>query len=350
MWATGHASLLSSHVEDHANARLIATTDVPADTFSVDVELSELVCKQPRGDVCVRLSSAGRVEPVPRVGRASSCWIRAARLAGDCHTVNARLQRGRRRGCVLVRTLRHVTAGDELRLWFSEEMLAALRIPSFLAPSNIQGDRRYVCHRCSALFEFPNPLKLHLALDCGRDTEDDLWSRLLPGPETPLTTFTLPSPTASAFSPWSPRVQPPLLLRPPLPPSTAAAVTPVDLATHHARMESLVSSLGRSKRGHLCLYCGKLYSRKYGLKIHIRTHTGYKPLNCKYCMRPFGDPSNLNKHVRLHAEGDTPYKCDQCGKVLVRRRDLERHLKARHHAGSPISTCTATTTDDENST
>lgn len=75
-----------------------------------------------------------------------------------------------------------------------------------------------------------------------------------------------------------------------------------------AQIETLVSSLGKSKQGHICLYCGKCYSRKYGLKIHIRTHTGYKPLKCKFCLRPFGDPSNLNKHVRLHAEGDTPYK------------------------------------------
>lgn len=75
-----------------------------------------------------------------------------------------------------------------------------------------------------------------------------------------------------------------------------------------AHIETLVSSLGKSKEGHVCLYCGKCYSRKYGLKIHIRTHTGYKPLKCKYCLRPFGDPSNLNKHTRLHAEGDTPYK------------------------------------------
>lgn len=86
----------------------------------------------------------------------------------------------------------------------------------------------------------------------------------------------------------------------------------------------------KPKKGHLCLYCGKLYSRKYGLKIHMRTHTGYKPLKCKVCFRPFGDPSNLNKHVRLHAEGNTPYRCDYCGKVLVRRRDLERHIKSRH--------------------
>lgn len=88
----------------------------------------------------------------------------------------------------------------------------------------------------------------------------------------------------------------------------------------------------KSRRGHLCIYCGKMYSRKYGLKIHLRTHTGYKPLKCKVCLRPFGDPSNLNKHVRLHAEGDTPYRCDFCGKVLVRRRDLERHVRSRHPA------------------
>ena len=82
--------------------------------------------------------------------------------------------------------------------------------------------------------------------------------------------------------------------------------------------------------GHLCVFCGKVYSRKYGLKIHLRTHTGYKPLKCKVCARQFGDPSNLNKHIRLHAEGATPYRCPHCGKVLVRKRDLDRHIRSRH--------------------
>ncbi|XP_065340543.1 PR domain zinc finger protein 13 [Cloeon dipterum] len=311
------------------HGRLLAHSAIPMDIFSTDVDVHEL--KTPLDKtIFVKLSGSGRFEPAD----ATKGWIRAARLAPDCHMGNVRIQRGRRKGCVALRAVRPISAGDELQLWFSEELLAALRIP-YLNPANIQGECRYVCHRCSSQFEAPNPLKVHLALNCGADgREEALWSRLVASLSCPaVATDAFPS----AFTPWPRPAAPP-------PPSTLRLV-PADLSAHHARMETLVSSLGKSKKGHVCLYCGKIYSRKYGLKIHIRTHTGYKPLSCKFCLRPFGDPSNLNKHVRLHAEGETPYKCDECGKVLVRRRDLERHLKARH-TGSPQQTLCGADTDE----
>lgn len=105
-----------------------------------------------------------------------------------------------------------------------------------------------------------------------------------------------------------------------------------------ATLELLATNLGKSLAGHRCIYCGKLYSRKYGLKIHLRTHTNYKPLQCKVCKRAFGDPSNLNKHTRLHAEAaTTSFKCHLCGKLLVRKRDLDRHLHSRHSVVPSLS-------------
>lgn len=44
----------------------------------------------------------------------------------------------------------------------------------------------------------------------------------------------------------------------------------LDYGQREAQMEALASNLGKSKHGHVCIYCGKIYSRKYGLKIHIR--------------------------------------------------------------------------------
>lgn len=109
------------------------------------------------------------------------------------------------------------------------------------------------------------------------------------------------------------------------------------VAAAAAQLETIVSNMGTSKQGHICIYCGKLYSRKYGLKIHIRTHTGFKPLKCKYCLRPFGDPSNLNKHIRLHVQEKSLYKCHVCSKILVRRRDLLRHMNIKHNVSETAS-------------
>ncbi|KYM76187.1 PR domain zinc finger protein 13 [Atta colombica] len=38
--------------------------------------------------------------------------------------------------------------------------------------------------------------------------------------------------------------------------------------------------------------------------IQMQTHTDYEPLKCDFCHHKFGDLSNLNKHVRLHATGE----------------------------------------------
>ncbi|XP_043591692.1 protein snail [Bombus pyrosoma] len=354
------------------------------------------------------------------------CWLKIVEFANDCQACNVLLMTTAEG--VILKTIRDITPGEPLLMWFTENILAMLNIP-FLTPSNIQDQNRYVCHICNNLFEFPNPLKIHLALKCNRLDSNHLWSVLTkefslsprsslslnlfsnpsfkfeltrlsqtsPARISPISVETMdntvslaknnslessdhPSPSSSnllSFNSSSVQISPNMPARAssvtkdiihrqsafqpypnqsnifrkiyPLtrnetvltPYNIQATAAPISTDVHAAQVETIVSNLGKSKQGHLCIYCGKVYSRKYGLKIHIRTHTGYKPLKCKFCLRPFGDPSNLNKHVRLHADGETPYRCDLCGKVLVRRRDLERHLKSRHQENINDSTDTS---------
>ncbi|XP_049542839.1 PR domain zinc finger protein 13 [Anopheles darlingi] len=299
-------------------------------------------------------------------GTKGSHWIRSIRLASDVRSFNALLELTASQ-LLRIRLTTDVANGEELKLWFSEDVIAHMQIP-FLTPVNIQRQNCYVCHLCQQSYEYPNPLKIHLATVCNREPVALLWHRLH---QALATRYGSPFSPLYDFQPWRNSAFRPVL-NPHLvkmdlavssptshqqhrrqPPGTSAdpvadEPTGAQLVTA-AHLETIVSNMGSSKQGHVCIYCGKLYSRKYGLKIHIRTHTGFKPLKCQYCLRPFGDPSNLNKHIRLHRQHDgSLYECNLCGKKLARRRDLQRHLQARHNSsGQVIDQSTTSEEDDE---
>lgn len=232
------------------------------------------------------------------------------------------------------------------------------------------GQNCYVCHICRKSYEYPNPLKIHIGTGCGQQSTSILWQRLLHS----ITRFNF-NPNCE-FQPWRTSAFRPVLsshttvvdLSPPHRPPPPGNLSPLQEQPHSqqhrhlhhntlvdettmvtaAHLETIVSNMGSSKQGHICIYCGKLYSRKYGLKIHIRTHTGFKPLKCQYCLRPFGDPSNLNKHIRLHRQHDSSlYECNLCGKKLARRRDLQRHLQSRHNSNQVIESSTSSEEEGE---
>jgi hypothetical protein len=65
-------------------------------------------------------------------------WLRSVRVADDIPGANVLLDMTDDK--IELKAIKSIDAGDELLLWFSEEILSFMGIP-FLTPSNIQGER-----------------------------------------------------------------------------------------------------------------------------------------------------------------------------------------------------------------
>lgn len=108
------------------------------------------------------------------------------------------------------------------------------------------------------------------------------------------------------------------------------------IVTRSALYNHMKAQHGDGLKKFLCNLCGKTYSTKMSLDVHMNIHTKKISYDCNICSKSFTHQNYLKTHLMMHS-GERPHCCDLCGKTFVQRTHLHRHKKT--HTGAKPYSC-----------
>ena len=123
------------------------------------------------------------------------------------------------------------------------------------------------------------------------------------------------------------------------PPRTVVAALATFLAEYRVEAHQVPRGEGSVHQGEKqnhCTECGKDFSRKADLILHIRrVHHGEKPYPCTDCGKYFSTRRNLNRHIKSVHMGEKPYPCTDCEKNFAQKTSLNLHIRTAHNGEKP---------------